>query len=69
MINLQYFYAVLDENNCCGAVITSSYEVPLDNYIQIEHLNDNYMNKYYNYDDEKWYYDSLYTQEVTELNA
>lgn len=69
MINLQYFYAVLDENNCCGGVITSSYEVPFDNYILIDSLNEDYCDKYYSYTTKKWYYDAACTQEVVELNG
>lgn len=68
MINLQYFYAVLDENGRCHSVITSSYEVPLDNYIAISSLNDDYYNKYYNHEDGLWYTDSTFTVLAEGLN-
>lgn len=66
MMNLQFFYAVLDENNCCCGVITSSYEVPLDNYILIDSLNYDYRDKYYK--EGLWYEDSEFTVLAEGLN-
>lgn len=59
---LQYNYAILDENDCCGGVVTYSCEVPLDNYILIPELNNDYMYKYYDRETETWFYDAEHTQ-------
>lgn len=59
---LQYNYAVLDENGRCGGVVTYSVEVPLDNYILIPELNNDYYGKYYSYETELFYYDIERTQ-------
>ena len=63
---LYYNYAVLDENGCCHSVITSSYEIPLDNYILISSLNYAYKDKYYK--DGIWYEDSEFTILADGLN-
>ncbi len=55
---LQYLYAVIDENNCCVAVRTCTYEVPLDTYIPISVFTNDYMGKYYDPATEKWYYEA-----------
>ena len=68
MTNLQYYYAVLNENNCCKAVITSSYEVPLDNYILIDSLNYDYCDRYYDASTGLWYEDSEFTILADGLN-
>lgn len=59
---LQYNYAVLNENDQCNAVLTYSCEVPLDTYILIPELNDDYMYKYYDRETGIWYYDAEHTQ-------
>ena len=59
-VNLQYNYAVLDQFDCCRAVITSSYQVPLDNYIEIPTYHDDYVEKYYNREDGLFYYEPEY---------
>lgn len=68
MVNLQFFYAILAEDGRCHSVVTSSYEVPLDNYIVIDSLNYNYRNKYYNYEDGLWYTDATFTVLAEGLN-
>ena len=57
---LQYTYAILDENNCCVGCRTYSYEVPLNNYIPVPHVNEDYIDKYYNWDDGLFYYEPEY---------
>jgi hypothetical protein len=59
---LQYNYAVLDANDCCGGVVTYSIEVPLDNHILIPEMNNDYMYKYYNRENQMWYWDAEFTQ-------
>lgn len=60
---LQYTYAIINEVGYCEGVITSSVEVPLDTYILIPELNDDYYGKYYNINgDQMWYHDAAFTQ-------
>lgn len=59
---LAYTYCILDENNRCVGCRTCSYEVPLDNYILVPRLNDNYLDKYYSYETGLFYYDAECTQ-------
>ena len=59
---LHYNYAILDENNRCVGCKTYSYEVPLSNFIPVPVPSNSYLDKYYNYSDGLWYYDSGYTQ-------
>lgn len=60
---LAYHYAIIDENNCCVSVRTSTYEVPWDTYILIPVFSYDYNGKYYNRADEKWYYEPEYITE------
>lgn len=59
-INLPYTYAIIDENNRCMACRTYSYEIPLDNYIPVPVLTDEYTGKYYNPADGLFYYEPEY---------
>lgn len=59
-MTLQYNYAILDENDCCHSVISSSYEIPLNNYILIPHYREGYKDKYYNRVDGLFYYEPEY---------
>lgn len=63
---LYYNYAVLAEDGRCHSVITSSYEVPLSNYILIPSLNDAYQDKYYK--DGLWYTDASFSVLADGLN-
>ena len=67
-VNLPYTYAILDGSNCCIACRTYSYEVPLDNYIPIPSLEDDYRGCYYSYDTDLWYEDAAFTIEATAVN-
>lgn len=68
-VNLQYNYAVVDVNDgFCYACITTSDEINVEGYILVPELGD-YVDKYYNFSNGKWYYDASYTQEATELNG
>lgn len=59
-VNLQYNYAIIDQTGCCQAVVTSSYQVPLDTYIEIPSYHDDYVGKYYNPADGLFYYELEY---------
>lgn len=59
---LPYNYAILDVNNCCVGCRTYSYQVPLNNYIPVPRTSDEYIDKYYSYETELWYYDQECTQ-------
>lgn len=63
-VNLQYNYAQIDPTTfrCVGA-FTSSYEIPLPDYILIPVHDPDYYNKYYNLNgDQMWYWDAEFTQ-------
>ena len=59
---LAYWYAVIDGNNCCVGVQTTTCEVPLDTYIPIPVLTNDYMGKYYDRETDIWYYDQEHTR-------
>ena len=62
-INLQYNYANVDvETNCCVSCMTYSHQVPLSNYIPVPYATDDYIGKYYNFDNGLWYHDAEFTQ-------
>ena len=60
---LQYIYAVIDENNCCVSVSTTTYEVPWDTYILIPVFTYDYRGKYYDRESEKWFYEPEFVTE------
>lgn len=64
MINLQYNYAQIDLDTCeCVGVLTSTYQIPLPDYIEIPVYTDDYYEKYYNLNgDQKWYWDADFIQ-------
>lgn len=59
-INLQYNYAIIDENYCCTGCKTCTYEIPLPNFIPVPAINDGYIDKYYNPTDGLFYYEPAY---------
>ena len=62
-INLQYNYANVDvETNRCVSCMTCSYEIPLSNYILVPYATNDYIDKYYNFDNQLWYWDAEFTQ-------
>lgn len=69
-VTLQYDYAVIDETTFqCVACLTSSYEVPLWTYIEIDDPSKDYMDHYYNYNGDKlWYEDAEFTILAEGLN-
>jgi hypothetical protein len=60
---LQYIYAVIDANNCCVSVRTSTYEVPWDTYILIPVFTYDYRGKYYDRVSGKWFYEPEFVTE------
>lgn len=60
---LAYWYAVIDGNNCCKSVQTTTYEVPLNTYIPIPVLTSDYMGKYYDRESGKWFYEPEFVTE------
>jgi len=63
-VNYEYNYAEIDpETNMCIGVYTGT--IPSENpyWVEVPYYNDEYMLKYYNWDDGKFYYDAEYTQE------
>lgn len=59
---LQYDYAIINEEGKCVGVMTYTCEVPLDTYILIPELNNDYYGKYYDRETETWFYDAEHTQ-------
>lgn len=61
---LQYNYAqIILDTGRCASVFTSSYEIPLPDYILIPENEPDYYNKYYNINgDQMWYWDAEFTQ-------
>lgn len=62
-VNLQYDYAQVLESGECVGVITSSYVVDHPLYVLIPDNNNDYIGKWYNRADEKWYYEQEFINE------
>jgi hypothetical protein len=62
-----YHYAEIDptDNMCVGIITTSVPDVDeqTDIYVAIVTYSDDYLEKYYDWDTGKWYYDEEMTQE------
>lgn len=62
-VNLQYNYAQVDlETGWCGGCMTTSYEINMDGFIEVPVATDDYVDKYYNFDNGMWYWDAEFTQ-------
>lgn len=65
-INYAYDLALIDAaTNMCIQVMSTSdpEEANMPNVVEIPVYDENYLLKYYNWDDGKFYYDAAYTQE------
>lgn len=62
-----YNYALIDTtDNMCIEVSTTTGPVDTTahpEYVEIPYYNENYMFKYYNFDNQKWYTDAAMTNE------
>lgn len=64
MVNYAYNYAEIDpEDNMCVGVHTCTYETDDPNWVEIPAYDNVFCFKYYNWDTEKWYYNSEMTEE------
>ena len=63
--NFAYAYAVIESDGLCMEVCTMSNPATNPNYIAIDEYNEDYIFKYYNRADGKWYTDSAFTDEWT----
>ena len=65
-LNYAYKYARIDETGYCYEVIdtTRNYD-GRDGYVAIPTDSGEYLEKYYNVADGKWYYDAEFTSEWT----
>ena len=63
--NYQYLYAVIDPSlgDMCVGVQDTTQETSDPNFIPIPYDNGEYLFKYYNRADGKWYYDAEFTNE------
>lgn len=63
-INYYYIYAEIDPTtNMCIGVNSGTSESDHPNFVRISVYDEEYICKYYNWDDGKFYYDPEYTQE------
>ena len=58
-----YAYIDLDTNMCIEVTSTTAPIEGVDNIVEIPVNDGNYLLKYYNWDDGKFYYDAEYTSE------
>ena len=59
-----YNYARIDETGFCYEVCSSSRDCDgMDGYISIPEYSEDYIEKYYNVNDGKWYEDAEFTTE------
>lgn len=64
-----YHYAILDESGLCNEVRSTSKNCDgADGYISIPIYSNDYLEKYYNSADGKWYLDNTFATEAEELN-
>lgn len=65
MLNYAYNYAEINPSTtmCIGFFSTTSPETESDTLIAVSVNDPEYIGKYYNYSDGKFYYDQAYTQE------
>lgn len=65
-VNYEYVFVCidLDTNMCIGIeTTTDATQGELPGMVQVPTYDEGYVFKYYNWDDEKFYYDAEYTQE------
>ena len=60
-----YNYAAIDlsTNMCVGVYTTTYVNTETESWVEIPVYDEEYCFKYYNWDDNKFYYDAAYTQE------
>ena len=60
-----YNYAEIEADGLCTGVFSDShgYDVLPDGLVKIPEYNEDYIDKYYNRADGKWYYDAAFTNE------
>lgn len=65
-VRLQYYYAEIDPTDgFCFGVMTSITPFEDEYHVPIEDLNEDYLMKYYNKADGKWYLEASFTTEWT----
>lgn len=64
-VNYYYNFAEIDPatNMCIGVYSTTSDDSSNENWVAIPVYDEEYAFKYYNWDNQKFYYDPEYTQE------
>ncbi len=66
---LAYNYAIIDETGWCYEVRSTSMNCDDEEFfIPIPRYNNEYVEKYYNVANGKWYHDAEFLNEATELN-
>lgn len=64
-----YTYAIVKDAGLCDEVCATSKSYDgTEGYIVITQYNSEYVGKYYNAADSKWYHDAEFTSEAAELN-
>lgn len=68
-MRITFNYAIIDETGYCVEVYSTSRNCDgREGYIPIPMYSYDYMEKYYNVVDGKWYHDAEFQNEATELN-
>lgn len=68
-LRLRYNYALIDETGWCYEVCTTSRNCDeMEGYVVIPEYSYDYLEKYYNVGDGKWYHDAEFQDEAVELN-
>ena len=61
---LEYNYAIINDDNCCYEVRNTTLNSDdMPNFITIPSVDNDYLEKYYNVSDEKWYLDDSFNTE------
>lgn len=69
-VQYAYDYAIIDETGFCYEVRSTTVDHSDDaNYIEIPEYSYDYIEKYYNVADGKWYYDAEFTNEWIPTDA
>lgn len=67
-MRITYYYAVIDETGWCYQVCSTSRNYNgRPEYIAIPMYNEDYIEKYYNVEDGKWYLEESFTTEWTPI--
>lgn len=68
-MRITYYYAIIEDDGYCVEVRSTSRNCDgREGYITIPSYSYDYLEKYYNIANGKWYHDAEFQNEATELN-